>query len=167
MRKPRIGTALLAAALLAAAAVYAVPRAADAVSGLDDPARTASRALDETFDGPAAQREIEAALAAQDIELAQSIVELAQARSVTVDPALAERVAAAAADAATMRSRAPMEPLASTAKSTSVPERASRTFSRRSVGWSASQPSPRGGRCRRWGAAARSVASSAISWARP
>ena len=49
-----------------------------------------------------------------------------------------------------MRSRAPMEPLASTANSTSVPDRASRTFWRRSVGWSASQPSPRGWRCRSW-----------------
>src|SRR4249920_3488407 len=96
LRTPRIGTALLAAVLLAAAAAYTVPRTADAVSGLDDPARIAGRALDGTFDAVIAQREIEAALAAQDSELAQSVI----------DPALAEKVAAATAEAATMRYRA-------------------------------------------------------------
>jgi hypothetical protein len=106
MRTPRIGIALLAAALLAAAAVYAVPRAVDAVSNVDDPARIASRALDAAFDAATAQREIEAALAAQDVELAQSMVDLARARHVTIDSALAEKVAAATAEAATMRSRA-------------------------------------------------------------
>ncbi len=106
MRKPRIGIALLAAVLLAAAAAYVVPRAAEAVSDLDDPARVASRALDDAFDAVTAQREIEAALAAQDVELAQSIIDLAHARHVTIDPALAEKVAAATAEAATMRSRA-------------------------------------------------------------
>src|ERR1041385_898744 len=93
MRKPRIGIALLAAVLLAAAAAYVVPRAAEAVSDLDDPARIASRALDDAFDAVTAQREIEAALAAQDVELAQSIIDLAHARHVTIDPALAEKVA--------------------------------------------------------------------------
>jgi hypothetical protein len=106
LRKSRIGIALLAAALLAAAAVYTVPRAADAVSGLDDPARIAGRALDGTFDAVIAQREIEAALAAQDSELAQSVIDLAGVRHVAIDPALAEKVAAATAEAATMRYRA-------------------------------------------------------------
>ena len=80
MRKPRIGITLLAAALLAAAATYAVPRAADAISGLDDPARVANGALDGAFDARTARREIEAALAAQDAELAQSVIDLAGAR---------------------------------------------------------------------------------------
>jgi len=106
LRTPRIGTALLAAVLLAAAAAYTVPRTADAVSGLDDPARIAGRALDGTFDAVIAQREIEAALAAQDSELAQSVIDLARARHITIDPALAEKVAAATAEAATMRYRA-------------------------------------------------------------
>jgi hypothetical protein len=106
LRKSRIGIALLAAALLAAAAVYTVPRAADTVSGLDDPARIAGRALDGTFDAVIAQREIEAALAAQDSELAQSVIDLAGVRHVAIDPALAEKVAAATAEAATMRYRA-------------------------------------------------------------
>lgn len=106
LRTPRIGTALLAAVLLAAAAAYTVPRTADAVSGLDDPARIAGRALDGTFDAVVAQREIEAALAAQDSELAQSVIDLARVRHITIDPALAEKVAAATAEAATMRYRA-------------------------------------------------------------
>ena len=106
LRKSRIGIALLAAVLLAAAAVYTVPRAADAVSGLDDPARIAGCALDGTFDAVIAQREIEAALAAQDSELAQSVIDLAGVRHVAIDPALAEKVAAATAEAATIRYRA-------------------------------------------------------------
>src|SRR4029078_1013011 len=106
MRTPRIGIALLAAALLAAAAVYAVPRAADAVSNVDDPARIASRALGGAFDGVKAQHASEGAAAAQDVELAQSVIDLARARDVTIDSALAEKVAAATAEAATMRSRA-------------------------------------------------------------
>ena len=106
LRTPRIGTALLAAALLAAGAAYTVPRAADAMSGLDDPARIAGRALDGTFDAVIAQREIEAALAAHDFELAQSVIDLARARHITIDSALVEKVAAAVAEAATMRYRA-------------------------------------------------------------
>jgi len=105
MRKPRIGITLLAAALFAAAATYAVPRAADAISGLDDPARVANGALDGAFDAMTARREIEAALAAQDAELAQSVIDLAGARHVAIDPALAEKVAVATAEAATMRHR--------------------------------------------------------------
>ena len=106
LRTPRIGTALLTAVLLAAIAAYTVPRAADVVSGLDDPAHIAGRALDGTFDEVIAHREIEAALAAQDSELAQSVIDLAGARHITIDPTLAENVAAATAEAATMRYRA-------------------------------------------------------------
>src|SRR4029078_13742836 len=93
----------LSRALRAPAAVYTVPRAAAAVSGLDDPAPIAGRALDGTFDAVIAQREIEAALAAQDSELAQSVIDLAGVRHVAIDPALAEKVAAAAAEGAGLR----------------------------------------------------------------
>src|SRR5262249_2595409 len=85
IRAPRIGPALAAVLLLALAAVYAVPRAIDAFYGLDDPSRVASRALDDTFDGAVAGREIEAALAANDADLAQSFVDLAAARNVVID----------------------------------------------------------------------------------
>ena len=106
LRRPRIGIALLAAVLFAAAATYAVPRAANAVSGLDDPARVAERTLDGAFDAMTARREIEAALMAQDAELAQSFIDLAGVRHVAIDPSLTEKVAAGTAEAATMRSRA-------------------------------------------------------------
>jgi hypothetical protein len=106
MREPRVGIALLAAIVLAAAAVYFIPSAADVVSGLDDPARVAGRALDGKFDAVTAQREIETSLTAQDVELAQSVIDLARTRNVRIAPALAEKVAAATAEAATMRYRA-------------------------------------------------------------
>src|SRR6185295_15799719 len=106
LRSPRIGIAVLAAVLLAVAALYAVPRAIDAVSGLDDPARVAGGALDGAIDAVTAQREIEAALAVQDAELAQSFIDLAHARHIAIDAALTEKVAAANAEAATLRYRA-------------------------------------------------------------
>lgn len=106
MRTPRIGPALAAVALLALAAVYAVPRAADAVDGLDDPSRIANRALDDKFDAAVAGREIEAALAANDADLAQSFVDLAAARDVALDPALVDKVKSATAEAATTRHKA-------------------------------------------------------------
>lgn len=105
-RVPRIGPALVAVAVLAAAAAYVVPRAADALDGLDDPARIANHALDDKFDAAVAQREIEAALAANDADLAQSFVDLAAGRRVALDPALMEKVKAASAEAATTRHKA-------------------------------------------------------------
>jgi hypothetical protein len=50
-----------------------------------------------------ARREIEAALAAGDADLAQSFIDLAADRDVAVDPALVQRVNAATAEAATTR----------------------------------------------------------------
>jgi len=92
--------------VLAAAAAYVVPRAADALDGLDDPARIANHALDDKFNAAVAQREIEAALAANDADLAQSFIDLAAGRHVALDPALVERVKAASAEAATTRHKA-------------------------------------------------------------
>jgi hypothetical protein len=106
IRPRRIAPALLAVALLAAAASYVVPRGLDANTQLaieDDPSQIASRALDEKFDSALAQREIEAALAAKDADLAQSFVTLANERKVALEPALTERVSVAVADAATTR----------------------------------------------------------------
>ena len=105
-RVPRIGPALVAVALLAVAAAYVVPRAADALDGLDDPTRIANHALEDKFDAAVAQREIEAALVANDADLAQSFVDLAAGRHVALDPALVEKVKAASAEAATTRHKA-------------------------------------------------------------
>ena len=106
MRAPRIGPALAAVFLLALAAFYAVPRAVDAFYGLDDPSRIANQALDDKFDAAVAGREIEAALAANDADLAQSFVDLAGARNVAIDPVLQEKVTSATAEAATTSHKA-------------------------------------------------------------
>ena len=103
---PRIGPALVAVALLAAAVGYVVPRAADALGGIDDPSRVANHALDDKFDAAVARREIEAALAANDADLAQSFADLATDRHVALDPSLVERVKSATAEAATVRHKA-------------------------------------------------------------
>jgi hypothetical protein len=74
---------------------YLVPRAFDAgtlIAIQDDPAAIADRALDRTFTTAAAERGIKTALAAKDTDLAQSFVDLAAARHVAVDPALAAKV---------------------------------------------------------------------------
>jgi len=105
-RDPRIGAVLAVAALLAVSAAYSVPRAAEAIAGLDDPARIAGHALENRFDAVAAQREIGAALAARDADLAQSFVDLAANRQVPLDALLVERVKSAAAEAATTRHKA-------------------------------------------------------------
>ena len=92
--------------VFALAAVYTVPRAVVALGGLDDPVHIANHALDGRFDAGVAQREIEAALAARDADLAQSFVDLAADRRVAIDPSLVQKVNAATAEAATTRHKA-------------------------------------------------------------
>ncbi len=106
VRGPRIALALAAAALLAVATAYMIPRATEAIVGLDDPARIANHALEDKFDVTVAQREIENALAAHDADLAQSFIDLALYRHVPLDPSLVDRVKNARAETATMRHRA-------------------------------------------------------------
>jgi len=102
----RLFPVLTAAILLAAAAAYTMPRAAEKVADLDDPARIAARALDGKFDRAVAEREIEAAFAAGDADLAQSFADLAADRQIGLDPSLTHRVKAATAEAASMRHKA-------------------------------------------------------------
>jgi hypothetical protein len=87
---------------LAVAASFAVTAAVVIRGGLTtraqfeataaDPVKIADRALDRSFDSEVAEREIRAALAADDIDLAQSFVALAADRTVPVDPALTAAV---------------------------------------------------------------------------
>jgi hypothetical protein len=91
----RIGLLTLAALLCGASAFAVLPQAYESAMLLwvqDDPAELADRQLDRTFDAALAAREIEAALKAEDAELARSFVELARARDVTVAPDLLTRV---------------------------------------------------------------------------
>jgi hypothetical protein len=100
---PRIGSPLGLAALCAIVGLLTVPAGLEAetlVSLQDDPPALADHLLDLSFDAPVAKREIEEALGAGDADLAGSFLELARDRNVAVDPALADRVAAAKAAAA-------------------------------------------------------------------
>jgi len=92
LRHPAI--AALGAVLFAITA-FAVIRggvAAQARLAVDDPVQISDRALDRVFDQDVAEREIRAALATGDNDLAQSFVELAADRSVAINPALADDV---------------------------------------------------------------------------
>ncbi len=103
MTGARIALPLGLAVALAIAALAVVPRAFEADSLLseqDDPVALADRAIARSFDAAVAVREINAALAANDADLAHSFLELARDQKVPVEPALAEKVELAYADAA-------------------------------------------------------------------
>ncbi|MGZ8325440.1 MAG: hypothetical protein ACXWU8_08800 [Rhodoplanes sp.] len=99
-RQARTGTALtiLVALILAGAAALLGPRALEAGYLLlhrDDPVALADHVIRTSLDPAVAQREIEAALAANDPELAASFAELARGQGAAVDTDLARRVEAA------------------------------------------------------------------------
>src|SRR5215468_10864569 len=88
---------LVAVGALVIALWLTVPRGVEAAHWLaaaDDPVAVADLAVERRLDAAAAAREIEAALAAGDHELAQSFLDLARERGVEVEPALAARVGA-------------------------------------------------------------------------
>jgi hypothetical protein len=95
MHGSRVALPLAAAFACAIAALTIVPRGIDSdrlLKAQDDPVRLADHALDRSFNAELANREIESALEAKDVDLAQSFVDLARDRNVTIDPALAARV---------------------------------------------------------------------------
>jgi hypothetical protein len=101
--RPRIASPLGWAIICAILGLLTVPAGFEAgtlVSLQDDPAALADHMLDVSFDAPVAKREIESALGANDADLAVSFLALARDRNVAVDPALADRVEAARAAAA-------------------------------------------------------------------
>jgi hypothetical protein len=88
---------LVAAALAIAIAILA-PRGLEAgwlLLAQDEPAKIAERAVDQRLTPEIANGEIAAALDAGDVDLANSFVELAQARGIVVDTSLTEKLAAA------------------------------------------------------------------------
>ena len=97
-----------AAVIFAVAAVVAVRAGMDARAraAVTDPVKISDRALDRTFTGAVAEREIRSALAAGDTDLAQSFVALAADRGVSIDPALIDRLQQATAKEATWTDRA-------------------------------------------------------------
>jgi hypothetical protein len=96
----RVVTLFAILALLTGSAAYFLPRAEQALAlrlAAADPVRLAELRLAMTFNTDAATREIEAALADDDLELARSFVALADQRGITLDPSLRGRVDAAGA----------------------------------------------------------------------
>jgi hypothetical protein len=94
----RVALPLALACACAVAAVTVVPRGLDAgrmLHAQDDPVLLTDLKLARSFDAAVAAREIEAALAADDVDLAQSFLDLARDQHVSVDPALIARVEAA------------------------------------------------------------------------
>jgi hypothetical protein len=90
LRHPAL--AVLGAMLFAVAAFALIRGGLDArarfVAVAADPVQISDQALGRAFNQDVAEREIQSALAAGDLDLAQSFVELAADRGVAVDPAL-------------------------------------------------------------------------------
>ena len=98
MNPLRVAIAFIVAGLFAIAALVAIPIAMEAdvlLKSEDDPAMLADRALANKFDQAFAVREIEAALAANDADLANSFLELTRERNATIPAALDAKVTAA------------------------------------------------------------------------
>ncbi|MGP0089969.1 MAG: hypothetical protein ACLPKB_08410 [Xanthobacteraceae bacterium] len=96
MSRFRLALLVVLASAFATAAFAVVPRGIEAQSWLfaqDDPAALADRALADTFNATIAAKDIETALAAGDVDLANSFLELAKERGVPLDPGLEQRVA--------------------------------------------------------------------------
>ena len=90
-----IALTLLVALILAGAIAMVGPRALEAGYLLlhqDDPVQLADHVVRSSLDPAVARREIEAALSANDPELAASFVALARGQGIPVDPDLAKRV---------------------------------------------------------------------------
>src|ERR1700674_6097272 len=97
MKRPRIGSALAGMMVCAAACVLAWPHARDAgaiLAAQDDPAELADIQLDSGLRNNQAviTENIEAALAANDADLAGSFVELARERNIFLGEELLQRV---------------------------------------------------------------------------
>jgi hypothetical protein len=87
--------AWLAAGLFALAALICVPLGLEAdslIAAADDPVAITDRALDRAFDRSTAVHEIEAALIANDADLAKSFLDLADDRGIAVPADLKARV---------------------------------------------------------------------------
>ena len=100
----RIRMAVVLAVVWAIAGTAIAPRAFEArnlLAGQDDPIALEDHAVARLLDARIAAREIDAALAVDDADLARSFLDLARATNVPVDPELAERVERANASAAT------------------------------------------------------------------
>ena len=94
-RRRRLVWPVMAALALGAMAAALVPRGYDAgwlLLAQDDPVALADRAVTERLTPAVAEREIEAALTAADVDLANSFADLAVERGIALKPELAARL---------------------------------------------------------------------------
>lgn len=101
----RIKLLTMAAVICGIGALALLPHAIEAgglLAAQDDPVALADRQLARSFNADVATRETEAALAADDTELAKSFVELAHDRNVALAPELTAKVDAAVEKANSM-----------------------------------------------------------------
>src|SRR5262249_49013833 len=95
MPRKRLAWAVIPALALGAMAAALVPRGYDAgflLLAQDDPVKLADHAVAERLNPAVAEREIEAALAADDVDLANSFVDLAAERGIAIRPELLARL---------------------------------------------------------------------------
>ena len=96
MPRKRLVWAVLAALALGAMAAALVPRGYDAgwlLLAQDDPVKLADHAVAERLTPAVAEREIDTALTAGDVDLANSFADLAAERTIAIKPELAARLA--------------------------------------------------------------------------
>jgi hypothetical protein len=106
-RDPATATALGALFAIAAAFFLSGGIAAhQRMAANDDPVAATDQALAASFNRDVAEREIRDALAAGDVDLAQSFVDLAAERNVAIDPALPSKVNETDADRRTFANAA-------------------------------------------------------------
>jgi hypothetical protein len=102
-------SALAGAAVFAVAALTLI-RGGEAarlrLAAAGDPVQISDQALAQSFNRDVAEREIRSALAVRDTDLAQSFIELAADRGVSIDPALGEQVRQTRANDSSIASRA-------------------------------------------------------------
>ncbi len=104
MSGARVAISLVIVMLFAVAGLTLWPAGYEAgalLNAQDDPVVLADRVIARGFDAEVATREIEAALAADDADLAQSFLELARDRNIALDPVLVTKVENANAALAT------------------------------------------------------------------
>jgi hypothetical protein len=111
LRRLTLGGSVLALVVatvfgVAAASFIRAGMAAQARASETDPVKISERALAQSFNRDVAEREIRSALAAGDVDLARSFVELAADRDVPVDQALVDQTKQVTAQQATLTSRA-------------------------------------------------------------
>lgn len=106
LRHPVCAFVGAAAFALAAFLLVSGLQAREGAAAEDDPVKISNQGLDKVFNREVADREIRSALAADDLDLAQSFVALAADRGMAVDPALTDEVAARRAKAGSVANTA-------------------------------------------------------------